>query len=306
MPEPIYQLTNLIKNEPVFLAIGVFDGLHLGHQRLLQRMKEAAVAVGARPGVLTFFPHPKVVTQGISGRIYLTTLEQRLTLLAEQGMEIIIPHTFDEQVRNTRAADFIDQLGKHLHLRQLWGGDFSLGYKREGNGQFLSQLGQSRGFTVQTLTDLVMADGQLVSSSRVRESLASGRIADVNGCLGRPFDVAGEVIHGDQRGRTIGFPTANLAVWEQHLLPANGVYATYAWLGPERFKAATNVGVRPTVNGQRLSVEAHLLDFDRDIYGQQLRLEFMATIREERKFNGLEALKAQIRADVTQVNEQLL
>lgn len=301
MSEPIYRLTDLTRDDPVFLAVGVFDGLHLGHQRLLQQMKEAAWVAGSRPGVLTFFPHPKVVTHGVSGRIYLTTLEQRLTLLAKQGMEIIIPHPFDEQVRNTRAADFIDQLGQHLNLCQLWGGDFSLGYKREGDAQFLSQLGQSRGFTVHTLTDLVMVAGERVSSSRVRQSLAAGRITDVNRCLGRPFDAAGEVIHGDHRGRTIGFPTANLAVWEQHLLPANGVYATYAWLGTERFKAATNVGVRPTINGHRLSVEAHLLDFNRDIYGQQLRLEFVAAIRDERKFSGLEALKAQIGADVAQV-----
>jgi riboflavin kinase/FMN adenylyltransferase len=139
----------------------------------------------------------------------------------------------------------------------------------------------------------------------VRRALEAGNITELNGCLGRRYSLSGVVTRGDQRGRTIGFPTANLAVWDELLLPAYGVYATYAWLNGRRFAAATNVGVRPTVDGQRLTVEAYLLDFDEDIYGQTVQLEFVGRIRPEMKFSGLESLKAQIADDVAAVGEQL-
>ena len=303
--ERVNDIADVAERRPTFLAVGVFDGVHRGHQHLLQRMVAEARAGGARPGVLTFFPHPKAVIQNLQGRIYLTTLEERLRLLAAQGVELVIVHPFNDEVRHTRAADFVDRLVAYLDLRQLWGGSFSLGYRREGTAEFLADLGQVRGFTVRQIRDLVMWNGERVSSSRVRRELAEGDIASVNGGLGRPFCVSGEVVMGDQRGRTIGFPTANLAVWAEQLLPANGVYVTQAWLGAERFMAATNVGVRPTVNGHHVSVEAHLLDFDRDIYGAPLRLEFLGRIRAEQKFPGLDALRAQIRQDVDQVRAQL-
>ncbi len=291
--------------QPTFLAIGVFDGVHRGHQQLLQTMAAQAEEAGAQPVVLTFFPHPKEVIQDIHGRLYLTTLEQRVRLLGEQGMELVVVHPFNEEVRTTRAADFVDRLCRHFDLRQLWGGSFSLGYQREGTAAYLRELGKERGFTVREVEELVPWRGEPVSSSRIRRALAEGDIEEVNGCLGRPFRVAGTVIRGDRRGHTIGFPTANLEVWEQQLLPAKGVYATYAYLEGERHVAATNVGVRPTFGEPGLLVEAHLLDFDGDIYGQELALEFVDRIRDERKFSGLDALKAQIREDVAQVSAML-
>lgn len=303
--ERVDVLAEVGERRPTYLAIGVFDGVHAGHQELLQEMAAEARAQDCRAAVLTFYPHPREVIQGVEGRTYLTTVERRVRLLAAQGMELVIVHTFDDEVRMTRAADFVDRLCQTLDLRELWGGHFSLGYRREGNASFLRDLGQTRGFEVHEINRLVEWGGAPVSSSRIREALANGEIAEVNGCLSRRFAVGGEVIRGDQRGRTIGFPTANLAVWERQLLPANGVYATYARLGPERFMAATNVGVRPTVADMKLMVEAHLLDFDRDIYGQELELEFVARIRDERKFPGLEALKAQIAADVEEVRQLL-
>lgn len=303
--ERVDDLDQVQDRRPTYLAIGVFDGVHRGHQHLLQTMVAAAQEDGARPAVLTFFPHPRAVIQGLQGRLYLTTLERRVTLLAEQGLELAIVQPFNEKVRNTRAADFVEQLCRALDLRQLWGGNFSLGYNREGDAAFLRRLGREKGFTVCLMEELVTWQGERVSSSRIRQALARGDIEEVNGCLGRPFRVSGQVRRGDRRGKRIGFPTANLAVWEQQLLPANGVYATHALLGEERFAAATNVGVRPTVDGAALSVEAHILDFDRDIYGQALALEFVARVRDERKFSGLEALTAQIAADVVQVRELL-
>lgn len=298
-------LAEIEERVPTFLAIGVFDGVHRGHQQLLQEMAAAARAAGARPAVLTFFPHPKEVILDLKGRLYLTTLERRIRLLAAQGIELVVVHPFNEAVRQTRARTFIERLCHAMELREIWGGSFTLGYQREGNAEFLRALGAEKGFSVHVKQELVQWHGERVSSSRIRHALAEGDMAEVSGCLGRPFRVSGEVTQGDQRGRTLGFPTANLDVWEKQLLPANGVYATYARLGDNVYEAATNVGVRPTVNDRKLLVEAHLLDFEREIYGESLSLDFIARIRDERKFPNLGALTRQIRADVTAV-EQLL
>lgn len=299
-------LAEIDERRPTFLAIGVFDGVHRGHQQLLQTMAAEAEAAGAQPAVLTFFPHPKEVIQDLKGRLYLTTLEQRIELLGKQGIALAVVHPFNEEVRTTRAADFVDDLCRHMALRQLWGGSFSLGYRREGTADYLRELGKEKGFTVRHIENLVTWQGEAVSSSRIRKALAEGEMEEVNGCLGRPFRVEGRVIKGDRRGHTIGFPTANLDVWEQQLLPARGVYATYAYLGEQRYVAATNVGVRPTFGEPGLLVEAHLLDFDDDdIYGEELSLEFIDRIRDERKFSSLDALKAQIEADVAQVSAAL-
>jgi riboflavin kinase/FMN adenylyltransferase len=291
-------LDAIAERRPTFLAIGVFDGVHLGHQHLLGDMVSAARDAAARPAVLTFFPHPLVVIRNLQGRIYLTTLAHRVHLLSRLGIELVVVHPFNEEVRTTRAAAFIDRLNAAMDLRELWGGSFSLGYRREGTADYLRELGGERGFTVREMSDLVLVNGAEVSSSHIRQALADGDIEETNRCLGRRFQVEGTVVRGDQRGRLLGFHTANLAVWEQQILPVNGVYATYAYLGGERFAAASNVGVRPTVNGTTLSVEAHLLDFDREIYGASLALEFVHRVRAERKFPDLEALKNQVAEDV--------
>jgi riboflavin kinase/FMN adenylyltransferase len=190
-------------------------------------------------------------------------------------------------------------------MKELWGGNFALGYRREGDVPFLRHQGELKGFTVETLVEPVLYDGEIISSRRVRAALEAGEMGEVTACLGRYFCVRGPVVKGDQRGRTIGFPTANVAVWDELLLPTNGVYATYIWIGEARHLAATNVGVRPTVDGMKLTVEAHILDFDADIYGEDVRLEFVRRVRPEMKFAGLDALKAQIAADVEEVREGL-
>lgn len=303
--ERVDDLAQVSERRPTYLAIGVFDGVHRGHQHLLGMMVAEARRAGVVPAVLTFFPHPRVVIQELSGRLYLTTVERRVQLLAAQGLELINVHPFDDEVRTTRAADFVDRLCRYLDLRQLWGGSFSLGYNREGDADFLRRLGNDRGFTVRKVDDLVQWDDRPVSSSRIRRALSAGDIAEVNGCLNRRFRVEGKILRGDRRGHTIGFPTANIEVWEQKLLPANGVYATYAYLGGQRYQAATNIGVRPTVADTRLSAEAHLLDFNDEIYGERLALEFVSRIRDERKFPDLDALKHQIQADVARVRDLL-
>lgn len=302
----VNHLQQATPDRPTYVAVGVFDGVHLGHQKLLQEMVAAAHIAQARSAVLTFFPHPAVYIQQLEGRYYLTTLEERVRLLADLGIELIITHPFDEITRTTRAETFVDALLTHLQMKQLWGGHFSLGYQREGDTAYLQAQGAARGFAVCEVNDLLLWQDERVSSSRIRRALQTGQMDVVTGCLGRPYQIAGVVAHGQERGRTIGFPTANLSFWEQQLVPANGVYATYAWLGGERFAAATNVGVRPTVSGQNLTIEAHLLDFNSDIYDQPLSLEFVHHIRPEQKFSGLDALKAQIAHDVASIRSLLI
>lgn len=303
--EHVTNLADVGERRPTVLAIGVFDGIHRGHQHLLQRLVAAARADNLRPAVLTFFPHPLEVIRGVADRYYLTTPDERARLLAAQGVELIITHPFDDHVRQLRAAAFITTIRDALDLRQLWGGHFSIGYRREGSFAYLTELGRQLGFSVHQVADLALINGERVSSSRIRRSLDTGDLADANACLGRAFSVSGSVLQGRQLGRTLGFPTANLDIWQRQALPAYGVYAAYAWLAERRFSAAVNLGVRPTVDGQHLAVEAHLLDFSGDLYGQTLRLEFMARIRPEIKFSGLDALKAQIATDVAAIRALL-
>jgi riboflavin kinase/FMN adenylyltransferase len=305
MTTRVNSLTDIPEKRPTYLAIGSFDGVHLGHQEVLKMMVAAAETDGARTAVLTFFPHPKRVLQNLTGTYYITTIEDRVQLLIEQGIDLVITLPFNENIRHTRAADFVEQLIQFADMRQIWGGDFAFGYKREGDIPFLRKLGAERGFSVELVEAMVEVKGDWVSSSRIRHCLLDGNVKEVNLCLGRPFHVSGEVVMGDQRGRTIGFPTANLDVWEELLLPANGVYATYAWVGETRYIAATNVGMRPTVNGRSVTVESHLLNFDGDLYGQNLRVEFIDHIRPEKKFSGLDALTTQIQADVVEIRKQL-
>lgn len=299
-------ISEVREKRPTFLAIGIFDGVHLGHQQLLRSMASTAHAGGARAAALTFYPHPSAIIHGRRDRLYLCTLTERVEMLAEQDLDLVITQTFDENLRRTSATDFVDQLCQDLGLTQLWGGSFGLGYNREGDLPFLQHLGREMGFSVHKFEGMVEWNGSQVSSSRVRQSIRNGNVDKVTGLLGRPYRLTGTVIKGDGRGRQLGIPTANLSVWEEQLLPATGVYAAYAWLGENRFAAASNIGYRPTVNGHGINVEAHLLDFDDDIYGQELTLEFIGRIRDEKKFANLEALVTQIKADVMAVRELLI
>ena len=303
----VYSLAEVRSSGPSIVAVGVFDGVHRGHQHLLRRLVHTAHANDCVPAVLTFHPHPDVVLGFAQGRYYLSTLEERAALLHSLGVEIVVTHPFDEDVRQVRAADFVDRLLAHLNLAGLWvGRDFALGYRREGTVDFLRQQGEQKGFTLEVV-DLVSNDGnnQTLNSKNIRTALEAGDIETANRWLGRPYRLAGEVVYGDGRGRQIGFPTANIDVWSEKLLPARGVYAGWAYLGDERFMAVTNVGHRPTFDGRVVRVEAHLLDFDRDIYGETLVFDLVARLRTEMRFDGVDALVAQIRRDVNQGRELL-
>jgi riboflavin kinase/FMN adenylyltransferase len=304
----IQNLETLYLQQPSVITIGVFDGVHKGHQYLVRRLVETAHADDLLAVVLTFFPHPDQVVQGIQGRYYLTTAEQRAAYLLDLGVDYVITHPFDDNVRHMRAARFVDQLVAHLRPKKLWvGADFALGYKREGNVEFLTQQGRNKGFSVHTI-DLLQTENShaTITSSLIREALFRGEVEQARDWLGRAYQVSGEVVHGEKRGRTIGFPTANIEVWKQQVIPANGVYAGWAYLGTESLMAVTNIGVRPTFNKSDVTVEAHLLDFDRDIYGEILTISFETYLRPEVKFNNPQALISQINADVEKGREYLL
>lgn len=303
----VYRLADAQPDRPTVVAVGVFDGVHRGHQHLIKRLSAHASGNGYAPAVLTFHPHPDVVLGRASGQFYLTAPERRAALLHDLGVAWVITHPFNDEVRQIRAAVFVDRLLAHLNMRELWvGPEFALGYKREGNVDFLRAEGQRKGFSVEVV-ELVMSDGNgnMISSSRIREALAAGQIDDVTRWLGRPYRLEGEVVRGDGRGRQIGFPTANINVWDEQMLPAKGVYAGWVHLNGETFMSVANIGNRPTFDGKVVTVEAHLLDFDRDIYGQHLIFDLVARLRPEMKFNGIEELIAQIRRDVVTGRELL-
>lgn len=304
----IRRLVDADIQQPSLIAIGVFDGVHRGHQALVRRLVSEAHAQDHLAVILTFYPHPDIVLGRASGRFYLSTPDQRAEMLKELGVDLTITHPFDESVREIRAVDFVRQLVKHLRMKALWvGEDFALGYRREGNVPFLTKLGADYDFTVNVI-DFVHPDGNggRVSSSQVRQFILDGDMASTSEWLGRAYFVEGEVIHGDKRGRTIGFPTANLAIWSEQLLPKLGVYAGWATISGETHMAVTNVGIRPTFAGDDLRVETHLLDFDREIYGEQLRLTFETFLRPEQKFDGIDQLKAQLATDIQNGREFLL
>lgn len=297
----VYRLDEADLPGPAIVAVGMFDGVHRGHQYLLRRLVETAQREDCIPTVLTFFPHPDLVLGRASGRYYLTTPEQRARLLGDLGVQCVVTHPFNDEVRQIRAADFVDRLVKYLRLGELWvGSDFALGYRREGNVEFLRAQGVAKGFKLEVVELVATDENGTINSASIRAALEAGDIETATRRLGRSYRMEGAVVHGDGRGRTIGFPTANIAVWDQQLLPAKGVYAGWAHLGEETFMAVANVGNRPTFDGKVVTVEAHLLDFDRDIYGHNLVFDLVARLRPEMKFNGVHELIAQIRRDVEQ------
>lgn len=294
----LYRLEDVRLERPSVVTIGVFDGIHRGHQALIRRLVDEAHAAGRLAVAITFFPHPDILLRGLKGRYYLHTPQEKADLLGELGIDTVLTLAFNDDLRHVRAADFVDTMVDRLKLAQLWvGADFALGYQREGNVAFLTEQGARKGFEVKVI-DLVLLDGEVISSTAIRQALQAGNVEQARDWLGRGYSVTGEVIHGQKRGRTIGIPTANVSVWSEKVIPANGVYAGWAYLGDERFMAMTNIGTRPTFDGEGVTVEAYLLDFDRDIYGQQLTVTFETRLRPEQRFSGIDALIAQIHADV--------
>jgi riboflavin kinase/FMN adenylyltransferase len=287
------------------LTIGAFDGLHRGHQALIEAVVERAQATDRLAAVLTFHPHPAVVLAPDRAPRSLTTPGDKVALLEGLGVDLVVLLPFDRQVAATPARDFVERISRNLRLSELWvGNDFALGRDREGDVPRLRELGRELGYKVH-IVEPVADDSESISSSRIRALLHEGRVAEAAQLLGRYPSLSGEVVVGAQRGRGLGFPTANLEVRPERAVPANGVYAVFASLGKERHPAVANVGVRPSFdNGQR-TVEIHILDFDRDIYGCDLVVEFVARLRDERRFEDIDDLVSQIDRDSQSAREIL-
>ena len=292
-------LASLTAAEPVVLTIGKFDGVHLAHQQLVNSLVERARSIGAQSAVLTFDPHPDEVLRPERTIRYLTTINERAALLNELGVQMMIVLPFSPALAQMSAEQFMAMLCDHVRLRELWvGPDFRLGHKAQGTVPVLREIGERLGYAVHAIPQWTL-DGEAVSSTAIRALLAEGRVAEVPHYLGRPFSVQGPVVQGDQRGRTIGFPTANVAFAPNHMLPADGVYVCRVrLLGSRRdFGAVTNLGVRPTFGVLARTLEAHLFDCADDLYGQAVRVTFLERLRGEQKFNGIDALVAQIGRD---------
>jgi len=284
---------------PSAVAIGVFDGVHRGHQAVIEDLVEGAAALGLCPIALTFDPHPLEFLAPERAPRLLGSIEHRVELLGRLGVEIVGVLPFPI-IRDLAPAVFATEvLSDRLMARQVAvGADFRFGRDREGDLTLLTEAGARAGFEVKAVSLVTAAGGEVVSSSQIRSMLEQGEVEAAERMLGRPFELRGPVIHGDARGRAIGFPTANLHIPDRLAVPAYGVYAAWAhWEGLER-PAVVNIGVRPTFGKDGRTVEAHLLGFDGDLYGVEMTLRFVERIRPEVRFDGVEALVAQIGRDV--------
>lgn len=280
------------------LAIGVFDGVHLGHQSVIARMRGAAPSA-REAGVLTFEPHPLEVIAPERAPRRLSTPRQRERSLLELGVAEVVTIAFDEATRRLSAREFVEALHRAFpRLSAITIGlNWVFGYDRQGDAAFLERVGRERGFGVEEVPSFVQ-DGAVVSSTRIRQLIGSGELDLAARLLGRPYELEGRVVHGEHRGRRIGFRTANLGEIRQ-LIPPHGVYACLARFDVHVLPAVVNIGIRPTFEDQgHLQVEAHLLDYEGDLYDRRIELTRLALIRGERPFENMAELKAQIEKDV--------
>lgn len=283
------------------ISIGVFDGVHRGHEELVGYMLAAGVARNLTGGIVTFHPNPITVLRPDVSISYLESLEQRVELLRRLGVEFVSVLQFTSEVAQVSARDFVRLLVEEAGMRLLVvGEDFALGRGREGTADRLREFGEQDGFEVITVPLLAVGDDR-VSSTRVRKVLAGGEMEEVAELLGRSYTLRGPVVHGDERGRAIGVPTLNIGVSPDRALPPNGVYVTRTTLPDGRqLKACTNIGVQPTFEGTRWQIETHLLDFEGDLYDAVVSIELLQRLRDERKFDGVDALLTQIHSDLDQ------
>jgi len=298
------RLASAAPSKETVVTIGVFDGVHQGHRHLLRQVVEQA---GDRyiPTVVTFSNRPVTVLRPGTEPSYLTTLDQRIDLIKQQGIELVVCLEFTLELAEVPAADFAKLLAGSLKMKGLvLGPDSALGKDRQGDLAFMRKQGEELGFWASSV-DPVEIEGQPVKSRRIRDAVASGNMAVCPELLGRNHLLSGTVVVGDQRGRTLGFPTANLDVDPQLLLPGDGIYATWAIIDGKRHQAATSIGIRPTFDLTQRLVEVFIMDFSEDLYGKTVGVEFITKVRDQEKFDGLDALIKQINQDVDDCRQVL-
>lgn len=282
----------------MLLTIGVFDGVHLGHKHLLNNLTRLARTQRLSSGIITFIQHPEDIFRPDSKLPYLTDLQQRIALLKNEGVDKIITLPFTRETASISARQFVSLLIKHLKMQGLViGADFTLGRSREGNADTLRQLGQEMGFSVEVVQRVTM-NGEVVSSTAIRAALSRGDIKEFYRLAGRPFALKKPVVAGTGRGRSLGFPTANLDIEAGQALPADGVYASLAYIGDVPYQSMTYIGQRPTFDEYKRVVEVYLLDFQGNLYGCELKIEIVARLRPDKKFSSPEELSHQINRDI--------
>jgi riboflavin kinase/FMN adenylyltransferase len=292
------ELASLSPTKGMLLAIGVFDGVHIGHKHLLSELVRQARQRNLISGVITFGQHPKNVLKAGASRPFLTSLPQKIKLLKEQAVEVVITLSFTLELAQLGSSQFISLLRQHLKMQGLvLGPDFALGRNREGDIEALRTLSKSLDFSLTVVPHAVL-NGEVVSSTAIRNALAAGDIEKVHRMLGRYFSLEGKVITGSGRGAELGFPTANLDINPGQALPADGIYASRAHIDNRQHQAVTNIGKRPTFDETERTVETYILDYRGDLYRRQLKVDIIQKLRDEERFATIAALKKQIEKDI--------
>jgi len=298
------ELSRQAPGRPLAITIGVFDGVHLGHRHLIGTLKARAAERGLASGVVTLHPDPVQVLRPQVRIAYLTSLEERVELLRATGVDAVAPLTFTSEVAELSAFKFLELLHATLDVKfVLMGPDHAFGRGREGTPARVSEIGEELGFDVEVLPAPLEGTSGAVSATAIRRALEAGEMELVRQLLGRPYAIRGPVVHGAERGRGLGFPTANIAVAPDRALPAYGVYVTKAIVGGRTHASATNIGIKPTFDDERPSFETYILDFEGNLYGREIRVEVLHRLRGEVKFDGVDALVAAIAADVRQTRD---
>lgn len=287
------------------VTIGNFDGVHLGHREIFRKLKSSAREIGGVSVVITFDPHPLKVVPSTRSVSLINTLEEKITLIEASGIDFLLIINFDPDFAAMSAADFVEQVlvGRIGLKRLIIGYDYAFGKQREGNVSLLNKLGLQFSFDVEEL--LPISDGSIIySSSLIRKMVADGDVAGVVRHLGRNFSVAGQVVHGANRGKSLGFPTANIAT-DKELIPADGVYAVKVKIDDRLYDAACNIGFNPTFDSDKKTIEVFVFDLNEDLYGKKVRVYFFERLRSEQHFDSIEALSSAIAADVARCREIL-
>jgi riboflavin kinase/FMN adenylyltransferase len=299
------ELASISPQGETLLTIGVFDGVHAGHRYLLKRLHQRAEERNLLGGVVTFNPHPQSVLHPDKQLPWLSSLEDRVATLRQLGLSVVAVLTFTPKLAQVSARDFMSLLKRYLRMEGIVvGPDFTLGRAGEGNINLLHALGDEMKFSVEVIPPYTI-DGEIVSSTLIRQALVQGDMSRVEKLMGRRFCLMGKVITSDKRGRVLGFPTANLDMKPEQASPDNGIYATITHIDGKQFPSATNIGTRPTFGGGKKLVETHLLNYQGSLYDKDIRVEFVQKLRDEKRFASSEELKTQIKKDVRKVEAVL-
>ena len=288
----------LTPNKDTIVAIGVFDGVHIGHRGLIRRLSEIAHQNNMLSSVVTFLNHPRTVINPAFEVKYITGPAERIHRLKEAGADIVIPITFDKDLSMLNASEFVDLLQTRLNMKgMVMGENFAMGHGREGNSKMLKTLGDEKGFSV-TVVESTSENGEEVSSTLIRKSIAEGDLRKALTLLTKPFSISGTVVKGDSIGQHLGYPTANIDIQNNLLIPPDGIYATIVGVNNANYFAASYLGTKPTFGGNKHVIEAFLIDFDGNLYGSDIDIKFIEKLREDQFFQTKEELVKQIRVDV--------